>query len=97
MVDLQNQIRALKIKWMSRILSGNNDGLWNKLANFWFDQIGGGGSRLFLIFNCKTSDVEQITNNKIPKFYKEVLESWFVFKENNKYPSDQDVLMNQII
>ena len=32
MVDLQNQIRALKIKWISRILSGNNEGLWNKLA-----------------------------------------------------------------
>ena len=43
MVDLQNQIRALKIKWISRsrILSGNNEGLWNKLANIWFDQIGG--------------------------------------------------------
>ena len=29
MVNLQNQIRGLKIKWISRILSGNNDGLWN--------------------------------------------------------------------
>ena len=30
----------------------NNDGLWNKLANFWFDQIGGlpgVDSHLFLI------------------------------------------------
>ena len=62
MVDLQSQIRALKIKWISRILSGNNEGLWNKLANFWFDQIG--GLTFVLNLNCKTSDVGQITKNK---------------------------------
>ena len=68
MVDLQNQIRALKIKWISRsrILSGNNEGLWNKLANIWFDQIG--GLTFVLNLNCKAPDVEQITRNKIPKF-----------------------------
>ena len=70
MVDLQNQIRALEIKWISTILSGNNEGLWNKLANFWFDRIG--GITFVLNFNCKASDVQQITKNKIPKFYKEV-------------------------
>ena len=41
MIDLQNQIRTLKIKWISRIFSGKNDGLWNKLTNFWFNKIGG--------------------------------------------------------
>ena len=62
---------------------------------FWFDQIG--GFTFVLNLNCKASDVEQITKNKIPKFYKEVLESWLVLKENNKNPSNQDVLTNQMM
>ena len=95
MIDLQNQIRALKIKWISRIFSGKNDGLWNKLANFWFNKIG--GLTFVLNLNCSASDVEQITKYKIPKFYKDVLESWFELKENNKCSSNQDVLVNQII
>ena len=95
MIDLQNQIRALKIKWISRIFSGKNNGLWNKLANFWFNKIG--GLTFVLNLNCNASDVEQITKNKIPKFYKDVLESWFELKENNKCSSNRDVLVNQII
>ena len=95
MIDLQNQIRALKIKWISRIFSDKNDGLWNRLANFWFNKIG--GLTFVLNLNCNASDVEQITKNKIPKFYKDVLESWFELKENNKCSSNQDVLVTQII
>ena len=41
MIDLQNQIRALKIKWISRLFSEKNNGLWIKIANLWFKQIGG--------------------------------------------------------
>ena len=85
----------MKIKWISRIFSGENDGLWNKLANFWFNKIG--GLTFVLNLNCNASDVEQITKNKIPKFYKDVLESWFELKENNKCSSNRDVLVNQII
>ena len=59
MTDLQNQIRALKIKWTSRIFSGKNDGLWNKVAYFWFNKIG--GLTFVVNVNCNASDVEQIT------------------------------------
>ena len=45
---------------------------------------------------CDPADVEPITRNKVPKFYQEVLESWFTFK--GIYQTDvNDKLDNQII
>ena len=64
MIDLQNQIRALKIKWISRIFSGKNE----KKTNFWFNKIG--GLTFVLNLNCNASDVEQITKIKFPNSIK---------------------------
>ena len=97
MIDLQNQIRALKIKWISRLFSEKNSGLWIKIANYWFKQIG--GLNFVLNLNCKSIDVTEITREKIPKFYTEVLQSWFTLKEKNttNVIEEAGVLQNQII
>ncbi len=48
---------------------------------------------------CKSSDVTELTKEQIPKFYIEVLKSWFSLKEKNTDSSTQNVhtLEDQII
>ena len=97
MIDLENQIRAMKLKWISRLFAENDKSIWIKIANFWFEQVG--GINFVLNLKCKSSDVTEITKDQIPKFYTEVLKSWFLLKEKNNYTSIQDVqvLDDQII
>jgi len=49
MVDLEHQIAALKIKWISRLYKENNDTTWKKIFKSWFEPYGGLSFLLVLI------------------------------------------------
>ena len=47
MMNVETQIMSFRLRWLGRI-SDESDNMWKKMANFWFDQIGG----LPLLLNC---------------------------------------------
>jgi len=79
MINLENQIKALKIKWISRLLDDNVTGRWKDICKHWF--IPSGGLPFILNLNCKPGDVMKIVQCNIPAFYKDVLTAWFSLKE----------------
>ena len=77
---VEYQIMALRIKWISRLCNdsaGENDNiLWKRVIHQWFADYGGLHSLLNL--NCKQEDVKEIIKGKMPSFYQDILEAWFV-------------------
>ena len=78
MVNLKAQMQALKIKWISRIFSGDENTKWKKIFKYWYKSIG--GLSLVLEFNCEENDVKDFASVKMPEFYKQVWEAWYVLQ-----------------
>jgi exonuclease III len=91
MPNLEYQLLALKIKWISRLCEQNNDTVWKRVVKQWFDPFG--GLPFLLELNCKSEDVCDITKGKIPSFYQNLLESWYFLQNKcNKITPNNTML-----
>ena len=75
MTDIECQINALKIIWVSRMLDVNNNGIWNRIVKYLLEPLG--GLSVLLKLNCKSKDVNKVFNNNLPSF----LKAWYVLQE----------------
>ena len=74
MIDFKNMVKALKISWVKRLLSSDNEVLkpiWKILAL----NMTGMGNISKLTHKLNSGLIPE----NIPKFYKQLLESWFDF------------------
>ena len=92
MSDVECQINALKIKWISRLLDVNNTGVYYTIIKDWFKPFG--GLPLVLELNCKSNDVYTILNVNIPPFYKDILKAWYRLPEEKE---KDEAVYNEIL
>ena len=91
MPNLEYQIHALRIKWISRLCDQNDNIQWKRVVKHWFDPFG--GLSFLLELNCKCDDVFDITKGKMPPFYQNILESWYYLQSKcNKSNSNNSIL-----
>ena len=57
MTDIERQINAVNIKWVSQMLDVNNNGVWNKIVKYLLKQLG--DLPCLLKLNCKSTDVNK--------------------------------------
>ena len=93
MVNTEAKINVFQIKWIQRLLNGNDDCVWNKFVRKLFEPFG--GLNFILELHCKETDVNNIFQGKIPDFYVDIIKVWF--KLQDKIRSDTDVTENEII
>ena len=80
MMNVETQIMSFRLSWLGRI-SDESDNMWKKMANFWFDQIGG----LPLVLNCDYDEkILYYCKSKIPTFYCEILLAWYMCRVKGK-------------
>ena len=73
MVDLNSQIKALRLSWMKRIFTPGS-GTWKSYLQYILNKNGG-----FLLFSCNYNmDLLEINS----QFYRELLQWWAEFREN---------------
>ena len=97
MVDIESQIKALKIMWVKRICDTTN-GSWKVTVKYVLHLCG--GVPLIFNFNCFPEDFDKIADvNNISMFYIEMLKSWFELKEerDTTFFADPIEIKNQII
>ena len=82
MTDIECQINALKIKWISRLLDVNNTGDYYYIVKDWFKPMG--GLSLLLELNCKSKDAYSVLNVNIPSFYKDEIKAWYLLQEKGE-------------
>lgn len=93
MVNLSAQIDVLQIKWIQRILKEGNECVWNKFVKKLFEPFG--GLNFILELNCKETDVNNIFQGMIPKFYNNVIKTWFKLQNNildEKIVTENDII-----
>ena len=86
MINIENQINALKLKWVSRMLDGKNTGVLKRIVNHCSEPLG--GFPFLLELNCKSDDVSKLFDNKIPPFYQGVLKAWYTLQEKRREVRD---------
>ena len=75
MTDIECQINASKIKWISRLLDVNNAGVYYSIVKDWFKPFG--AYLLFLNSIVKVMMYTQFLMLIIPPFYKDILKVWY--------------------
>ena len=73
---VEHQIIALRLKWISRLCNDNESTLWKKVIYQWYAVHG--GLTFLLNLNCQQEDVTDIVRGKIPSFYQNILEAWYL-------------------
>ena len=73
MINLRSMVKALKCRWISRIINGKNE-LWITILEAYLSKYG--GSELILKYNMDKSILNSITK-MLPAFYREMLNNWF--------------------
>ncbi len=101
MIDIQSQIKALKVMWVKR-LCDNSQGSWKYLAKNILSPYG--GVPLIFQFNCLPADIVKMMDRSscnVPKFYTDLLRFWFEIKDQSIGVSglqlDATEIRNQII
>ena len=84
MIDIFSYIKSLKLKWIQRILTSNDN--WVKLFYFNFRKLFSCNSLFEIDINCLGNLVENYNN----LFWKEALMSFVEFLSINKYNYDED-------
>jgi len=86
MVNINTMFKALRIKWVQRY-QNENEAAWKKMFNTFMYPYGGS-----IIFHCNTN-IMQVKNWKnVPKFYKEVLISYYELIN----PDEVDILSQRV-
>ena len=84
MIDLDSQIKGLRLGWMKRIFTSSN-GTWKSYLQYILRRNGG-----VLLFNCNYNMVHvEITS----KFYRELLQWWADFRESFTEEKDWELII----
>ena len=71
MVDIKAQPKFFQINWVNRLLNKENAN-WNIIPKLYFDKYG----KDFLIFKMNIGELKNISEIKLPMFYRNILEAW---------------------
>ena len=94
MLNLENQIYALKIKWIARILDETDEhAIWKRIAKLWFKKLG--GLSFILELNCQVKDIKDIIYGDLPLFYQDILKAWYTLQ--SKTETNTSVNRNTIL
>ena len=79
-------IKALRLSWISRLLNNTRD-TWTAIPNYYFDKHGG----LLFLLNCNYS-VGKL-DQKIPLFYRELLDYFQQLRTNYEDPLNREFIL----
>lgn len=93
MVDIKAQLKSFQINWVNRLINKENAN-WKSIPTLYFDKYG----KDCLIFEMNIGELKNISEKKLPMFYRNILEAWIKSGGgSSSLPKSFITIRNQII
>jgi hypothetical protein len=93
MTDIDTQCKCLKLKWLTKLMEGNgkenNDAI--KLGLFFISNF----DKSFKEIQVITTQLKNLRNDNVPKFYAELLETWKNLDMKRIKPKSKEIALEE--